>query len=261
MAFIEERKLTEILHRLKHINLENMRSVKLMSRIDTKYVTHASLLLPILESAARERYNVFFETTAINHYITNYFDTESLAMYIMHHNRRLHRQKIRCRTYVDSGLSFLEIKDKNNKGRTSKIRMPVTQNDSNSLKKNIKAVEFINSNSQFDFNTLVPILMTEFYRITLVNEQKTERVTIDTGLTFRNYSNEACAVLEDFIIIELKQDSRYVSEMRTILRELHIKPFRLSKYCIGVALTNPKVKANRFKYKIHLMNKLKKIYE
>ena len=44
--------------------------------------------------------------------------------------------------------------------------------------------------------------------------------------------------------------------MLNIMLELRIKPLKISKYCIGTALTTPEVKQNRFKAKIHKLHKL-----
>ena len=55
-------------------------------------------------------------------YDTLYYDTLDLQMYLRHHDRQLRRQKIRVRTYVDSQLTFLEVKNKSNKGRTLQAR-------------------------------------------------------------------------------------------------------------------------------------------
>ena len=261
MTFIKELQGSSIWSRMRHISLEEMKTVTLMSRIDTKFVTHQKYLLPILEEAEAKRYRVQYTTCALNNYDTTYYDTESMAMYLMHHNQKLHRQKIRCRTYTDSGISFLEIKDKSNKGRTNKIRMPVDQTDEESLKHNPEALEFIASNTQYDFQKLIPAVETEFFRITLVNDEKTERITIDVGLTFNNFTNGTRASLNDLIIIELKQDGRYISTMKNILKGFRIKPFHVSKYCIGTAMTNPNDKSGRFKRKLHLMNKIRKNYE
>ena len=56
-------------------------------------------------------------------YKSLYFDTEDRKFYNDHHNQRVNRYKVRYREYVDSGLVFLEIKCKNNKGKTIKKRL------------------------------------------------------------------------------------------------------------------------------------------
>ena len=59
------------------------------------------------------------------------------------------------------------------------------------------------------------------------------------------------------MIIELKRDGLMPSKMQHILRDMRIFPMKISKYCIGVAMTIPQVKHNRFKEKLVKLNKLK----
>ena len=53
------------------------------------------------------------------HYASVYFDTPAFTFYFDHHNGKIRRTKIRQRKYVDSELTFLEIKQKNGKGETT----------------------------------------------------------------------------------------------------------------------------------------------
>ena len=59
--------------------------------------------------------------------------------------------------------------------------------------------------------------------------------------------------------MELKQDGRAHSLLKDVLFELRIRPFKVSKYCIGTCLTRPEVKQNRFKKKLRRIEKLKAI--
>lgn len=257
MSVIKELQESGILERMPAISLEEMKSVRLMSRTDTKYMAAERMLMPILEKAAESGYSVQYTTTPLGGYNSVYYDTDALEMYIRHHNRILTRQKIRVRTYLDSGVSFFEIKNKTNKGRTKKVRIQVENSDNPAIFENGKVSDFLKENSKYIPEMLSPSLQTKFRRITLVNPQKTERITIDLNLEFTNFRNGAVKELEGLIIIELKKDGRYVSMMGKILQNLRIRPFKISKYCIGTVLTNPDIKANRFKRKIHLLNIIK----
>lgn len=245
-----------IWNQMPRISLDEMKSVKLMNRTDTKFVAPRCALAQILKRAHQMEYMVQYTTGALNSYSTIYYDTTALEMYTMHHNRKLCRQKVRSRTYIESDISFLEIKNKNNRGRTKKIRISVPCTDTSLIKQNDEAVKFIEKNTKYLFSNLRPALTTEFSRITLVNKEKTERITIDLNVNFHNFSHNNDDNLNDIIIIELKQDGRYVSTMRQILRDLRIMPFKISKYCVGTALTNPDAKTNRFKKKIILLRKI-----
>lgn len=108
----------------------------------------------------------------------------------------------------------------------------------------------------YSFTDLRPTLGNRFDRITLVNFGKTERLTIDFGLRFYNYETEQEAEMGDIVVVELKRDGRAPSPILSILRELRIKPSGFSKYCIGTAITNARLRQNRFKPRLHKIGKI-----
>ena len=246
----------EPLEALAPITLEEMESVKLMNRIDTKYLTDEATLLEILRDAARTGYRVLVtDGSRIGPYDSVYFDTEGLKMFSDHHNRRLRRQKVRTRAYVNSGDAFLEIKRKNNRGRTKKKRTGIPIQELPDFRADADACRYLSDHSDFEAGQLRPTLETLFKRITLVNPARTERITIDTRLCFKNFRTGLETTLQDAVIIELKQDGHAASPMKGILLDHRVKPARLSKYCIAVTLTDPSAKSNRFKVKVRLIEK------
>lgn len=249
------------------ISLDEMESVKLMNRIDTKFAVSLSLLPAILEAARESYYIQQIAGQRIATYDTMYYDTDTLDMYVRHHDRQLVRQKIRVRQYVDSHLTFLEIKRKNNKGRTSKKRIMVpgfelTADTPSVLKHKRKEDEpvtvasFIDAKSRYEWSEITPHLWTKFHRITLVNKAKTERLTIDLDLVWENVITGESRTFADLVIIELKRDGNAYSLMNKIMQDLRVHPLKISKYCIGTALTTPDIKKNRFKAKIRKIVKL-----
>lgn len=244
------------LNQMRHIDLSEMKAIKLMNRIDTKYIANRRQLLQILTLALNDYRAQNIDKEIISKYDTIYFDTADVAMYQRHHDRRLQRQKIRTRKYVTSDIAFVEIKNKTNKGHTQKVRTAIGNDAWHDFRTDTAATQFVASRTQYDVATLLPQVRTRFDRITLVNNAKTERLTIDMNLTFDNYTTRQTASLNELIIIELKQDSQADSPMKRILRDLRIFPAKISKYCIGTALTNPDVRSNRFKIKIRKIEKL-----
>ena len=241
---------------LRPITLEEMEGIKLMNRIDSKYLTDEATLLHILDRAAEAGYRVLVtEGMRISPYDSVYYDTAGLRMFYDHHNRRLVRQKVRTRSYVNSGDTFLEIKRKNNKGRTKKKRMGIPAAELMDFRADDAACAYLAGHSWFTAPELSPVLETAFHRITLVNPAKTERLTIDTQLSFKNFRTGKETSLQNAVIIELKQDGRAESQMKNILLDLRIKPVRVSKYCIAVTLTDPQAKSGRFKGKVRRIEK------
>ena len=244
-----------------------MESVKLMNRIDTKYAVPWSVLPAILEAAQPDYYVQEIDGKRIATYDTIYYDTADLDMYIRHHDRQLVRQKIRVRQYVDSQLTFLEIKRKNNKGRTNKKRIVVPgfaiEGDTVSVLRHkkredepITVARFIDTKSRYRWESISPHLWTKFHRITLVNKAKSERLTIDMDLVWENVVSSERKTYPELVIVELKRDGNVPSLMTGIMLSQRIHPFKISKYCIGTALTSPGLKQNRFKKKIRSIEKI-----
>lgn len=243
----------EQLHDFNPITLEEMESVRLMNRIDTKYVAGIDkfpLLIPFLkENYCLQQVN----NNSVSNYHTIYYDTIDNQMYLRHHNGRKKREKIRSREYVDSEIWFLEIKDKNNKSRTKKIRIPIPNEKISNYD---EALGFINNNAEYNFDSISPHLENNFRRLTFVNNNRTERLTIDMDLSFHNLETNKDAALTEIMIIELKQDGNIQSPFKSFLNDLSIQSRSFSKYCIGCALTNDSLKRNRFKKTLMYINKL-----
>ena len=233
--------MVDILNLYETVSLEQMKCVRLMNRTDTKYVTTLPFLIQLLERA-QEDYLVQ-EINGLRNmpYSTHYYDTQQCDMYKRHLHGHKRRQKIRIRTYEDSGVTFLEIKNKNNKGRTYKKRIACAGFEER------ESCEFINENSAYLYKELQRQVENRFSRITLVDRQMTERLTIDTNLQFYNLHTGESRTLDDLVIIELKRDGHKRSPILELLRQLHIHPASFSKYCIGMAMTNQSLQKNRFK--------------
>lgn len=248
--------LAEPLAALAPIPLGELDSVKLMNRVDTKYLTDEAHLVRVLRDAARVGYRVLdVGGERLSRYDSVYFDTETLRMFTDHRNRRLNRQKVRTRHYVGTSVAYLEIKRKNNKGRTRKKRIAIPVEEMQDFRKDTVACDYLARKSWFTVGELSPVLETVFRRITLVNDARTERVTIDTGLQFNNFRTGHACSLRDAVIIEIKQDGRCGSPMKQILLDHRVKPARLSKYCVAVTLTDPDARSGRFKEKVRRIEK------
>ena len=242
------------LSRFEKITLSEMDNVKLMSRTDTKFAFNISILPKVLEKLSQFYRVMEIDGDRLHHYKSLYFDTEDRKFYTEHHNRRVNRNKIRFREYVGSGLTFLEIKLKNNKGKTIKKRIKV---DSISEKITEKQQEYIDKIIGYTIKVNAKQWI-KFSRVTFVHKTKKERLTMDVNLTFN--TNEEKGDLKNIVIAEVKQErmSRS-SDFMKIVKEMRILPFRLSKYCMSSMQLWPQLKQNRFKEKQRFVNKLQKL--
>ena len=243
------------LYQLQPISLDEMSGIKLMNRTDTKFVTSKSKLAELLELAQGKYYAQQIDGQRVANYRTTYWDTPEHLFYLEHHNGRQPRQKIRIRTYMDSDMTFLEVKTKNNHGRTKKKRISVPSQD---LPDVLEAggSPFIQGLTGQTFDDIMPTVQNQFQRITLVNYGKTERLTIDFNVRFHNYETDMDAQTGDLVIIELKRDGNVYSPILELLRQVRVKPHGFSKYCIGSAMTNGHLKNNNFKFKMITISKL-----
>ena len=240
---------------LPPITLEEMSGIKLMNRTDTKFVATIEQLHSFLLAVRGKYYIQEIDGKRIASYHTTYFDTADYHMYSIHHAGRQVREKIRVRTYLDSDQTFFEIKNKNNHGRTKKKRISIIEHNAiEQERENI--VPFMAKHAWYTIDEISPVIENWFNRITLVNFEKTERLTIDFNLRFHHFENDGHNSLQRVAVIELKRDGNVPSPALDILREIRIKRSGFSKYCIGSALTNDRLKKNNFKERLRMIEKM-----
>ena len=250
--------LDEMLQDFQPISLEEMKSVKLMNRIDSKYLVPFCQLPEILSHLSSNYYAQARDGKKFAHYQTLYYDTPDIQMYVAHQDGKLNRQKLRARIYCETQDCFCEIKNKNNKKRTKKKRVEIPVAAFGNMLKNVDAHDFVAEKLHYPVDSLLANVENNFDRITLVNREKTERLTIDTHIKFYNHLTGISAQIPELVIIELKQDGNYPSFFKALLFDMRIRAKRISKYCLGTMLTVPEVKMNRFKKKLRYIEKITK---
>jgi hypothetical protein len=246
--------ISQLLDRFKPITLGEMDSVRLMRRVDTKFVVPITMLPALLESALSNYRMVEIGGRRDQPYETTYFDTNSYEMYRLHHNGKLNRFKIRLRSYKISGQDFLEVKRKNNRGETIKTR--IAQNgEGTSLGGKSNSV-FLSKYTPYNHSQLQAVLGNSFIRLTLVSKQLDERITIDYNLSFSDLKHENQLLAKGLCIVEIKRSrDSSPSPFIATLTNLRVNAMGFSKYCLGMAMLNPEVKNNLFRNRIRLVNK------
>ena len=244
--------LLKTLDRFEPISLKEMDEVQLLNRTDTKFVFTIPELLELLKMS-NDSYKVLtIDNQRFSEYKTLYFDTPAYDFFLHHHNGKGNRYKVRMRKYLGSDLCFLEVKNKR-KGRTIKKRIviPDFQEELDTEKRN-----FVNDVIGYPAN-LTPALWNSFSRITLVSQELKERLTIDVGLSFS--SDGKTKNLPSIVIAEVKQErvSRDTPLVAN-LKQLKIRPTRMSKYCMGCVFLKNQLKHNNFKEKLLMLDKLSK---
>jgi hypothetical protein len=246
------KKFTNQLSLLNSVSLNELESVSLLNRMDSKYALRGDDLLKIFPCLI-ENYNVLeIDGVRIFSYENNYFDTPDLQFFRDHHNGYVNRIKVRSRRYVESDLCFFEIKKKEKIARTNKHResLPYMISDIDESRKNM-----IQDYTRKNIGEVTLILKNNFSRVTLVNNHFTERVTIDMNLHFIDSQRDV--KFGKIAIIEIKQSKNtQTSPLTASLKYHHIRSQGISKYIYGVISLNPTVKKNNFKPIIKTINKL-----
>lgn len=231
--------------------LAEMNSVSLMKRVDTKFILKESQLLEVLSKLYDDYKILEIDQERLMKYSTLYFDSENKKCFKDHHNGKLNRYKIRMRKYLVSDICFLEIKKKNNLGITNKIRRQIKDFETNLTS---ESKDFI-TKSNINNLLLEPSLYNNFSRMTLVNKNESERITIDVDLSFSFGTDEK--KFDKLVVVEIKQEGKRLNTtINRALKSMSILPTNFSKYCIGISNIIGDIKSNRFKEINLKINKL-----
>ena len=237
--------------------LDDLNNANLMNRVDSKFILPMSFL-PALLWELRSDYRVLdIDKKRCFSYHNQYFDTPNMDLYHDHHNGKLNRYKVRSRCYVDTATEYLEVKLKNNQSRTVKTRIKLDNNaNESSICHQFIQQEMNGKNSNLDVTQ-----QSGYRRISLANEEKAERLTLDFDLWYKNKRGNNQVTLPHFFIAELKQNKKSKhSPFYQLMTKLNFFPTSFSKYCIGCALLYPgEIKTNRFKAILTQIQKFNRI--
>lgn len=237
----------------RSVSLERLERLNLLSRFDIKFAVHLSKLPQIL-SLFQHDYSILEIDGRRNFcYNNQYFDTKDYMFYNQHHNGKANRDKIRFRNYSDSSQCYFEIKHKSNNSKTSKIRIRINNQESSIFG---EVGNLIVKELGIHPEDLIQTLNVSYKRITLINEKKQEKITLDRNIEFHTSDEQYC--MTDIALIEVKQKCiNNDSESIQSLKKLNVhKISGFSKYCMGLVNTNKKIKYNRFKKQQLLIKKI-----
>ena len=177
-------------------------------------------------------------------YESAYFDSPDLELFRAHRQGRRLRYKVRTRTYLDSGESLFEVKLKGGRGETIKLRLPYQFKDRSRITG--EAQDFLEDALLDNYHVrppqLVPSLTTRYSRATFVDVTDGARLTCDIDLACTAHDETRQG--PDLILVESK--STGPGRADDVLAGMGVRPVSVSKYCIGIALTNPELPANKW---------------
>lgn len=214
------------------------------TRVDRKYVVSEAVLEELL-SANRAWWSAD-TTTGLNvqHYETEYFDTPDLHLFHAARGQRPLRNKVRVRHYLDTATRFVEVKSRNVRGETVKVREPWTGllDDARLL------LDASLGRDGALIDSLVPTARTAYERTALIVGGG-GRMTIDRGLqvgSAAGFSHRLFAEGAELLIVETKAADRSPTAIDRWLWDRHIRPTSLSKYALAVASFRPDLPVNRW---------------
>ncbi len=242
------------LDRYETVSLEELKhsDAQLLNRKESKFLMNVDQFSELLTSLEGSYRVLKVDDSLASGYMNEYYDTDSFTTYLQHHNGKANRHKLRVRHYLSSGETYLEIKQKLNTGRTVKKRIPV-EDDAELSEPEPRA--FLSSYFPYDYRAFHPVLKTRYNRITLVSKNHPERITFDLLFSFE--ADGDAYGYPELVIGEIKHNCPMrESPAGAALQQIGVHDTGFSKYCIGVALTNCRLKHNRFKPKLLLLDKL-----
>lgn len=224
----------------------------LQTRVDRKYLLHRTALASVLAELPAGTRVLDIDGERSLRYASQYFDTPSLDSYYGAARGRRRRFKVRSRTYVDSGGSYLEVKTRGGRAVTVKDRVPVhgdvLDSDAVAYASELLAGAGIPDAPRLA-DALVPVLVTRYRRATLLlpatEAHDASRGTIDTELAWISHDGRMLR-LPASVIVETKSGQRAGALDRALWRQRH-RPATVSKYGTGMAALHPTLPSNKWR--------------
>lgn len=242
-----------LLGRLDPIDLATLNAeAELQTRVDRKYVLPRTALGPALATLPPCARILEIDGERSLRYTSQYFDTPALDSFYGAAFGRRRRFKVRARTYVDSGGSFLEVKTRGGRAATVKNRVPVEgdvlDDEAVAYASDLLADAGIAGAGDVA-SALAPVLTTRYRRATVLlpgtDAHDPSRATIDTELAWIARDGRVLA-LPAAVIVETKSGGRAGALDRALWRQGH-RPATVSKYATGMAALHPALPAHKWR--------------
>jgi hypothetical protein len=228
------------------VGLEDvLATAALQTRMDRKYVVPLDLFETVLDQLGDRLTALQIGQRRVFHYESVYFDTPDLTAYRQHAHGRRRRVKVRTRAYLDSGECLLEFKSVGPRGQTVKERYPYPLACRHELDEGAHALAHDRVGPIIRTADLGHVLTTTYHRATVVDPALGTRITCDVGLGFQDSAGRCWGPLEGVVVLESKTTGPD-SPVDRVLRRLGRRPLSLSKYCVGMAVLDPGLPANRW---------------
>jgi hypothetical protein len=228
-------------------------SASLQDRVDRKYVTTAAVAVDLLRRLlADHAVSVLtIEGARSFDYRSNYFDTDDRLLLRLAAGARRRRFKVRTRVYEAPRSCVLEVKLREDRGVTAKLRAVYEPDDA--LRLTDAARQFV-ADATAHLPTLhnlalAPSVATQYRRSTLlIGGKHPSRLTVDRRLmwaSLRDPSSLRWVPVLDDVIIESKSSGTPTDADR-LLWATGTRPQRVSKFGLASVLDDPRLPSNRW---------------
>ncbi|MDA0728206.1 MAG: polyphosphate polymerase domain-containing protein [Bacteroidetes bacterium] len=227
------------------IGLADLDSVALMDRYDEKFIVPTAWLGKVLSSLQNHQI-LTIAGAATTTYSNVYFDTPLKHCLESHTRGRNQRVKVRIRQYENTGVAFLEVKQRDVHGKTTKHRQVRRSDQAWDAPLTSKEREFVGALVPFADN-LNPALRGRFERFTLADLGTGERITFDQNLCFSLPPASSWQhPIPHLAVVEWKQAT--INHQGALIQAFREQPFRrgplgralsLSKYILGQHTLDP----------------------
>ena len=236
------------LDRLAHVSLDEVLALApLQSRRDRKYVLQRTEFPAFLADLPPTTRVLAIERRTLMGYQSVYFDTDSLHCFRSTARKRPQRAKVRTRTYLDTGRTWLEVKQRDRCGMTHKLRQPHARQDAYDLADGAAFVDAVQD--RVSAASLSPVLRTTYKRVTLLLDDAV-RATIDVGLQCVDLRDGSTVSPDGLVLIETKSPAGPSACDRLLWRHGH-RPTKVSKYATGLCALHPELPSNRWHRVLH----------
>ena len=231
----------------------------LLTRMDRKYLVPPGDTQHVIDYLAPRAQVLQIDGLRHFRYASTYFDTPGLDAYFLAARKRRRRYKIRTRTYLDSGLCFLEVKTNGSREATVKDRFKYDPDDADRItpdgrlfviERLVESGTCSPDEARMIAEALVPVMDSTYSRTTLHLPHDEARATFDTRLTWDLFGPDGKRLgqgvsVDHLNVVETKNPSTASPTDRLLWHQGH-RPARISKYATGMALLHPELPANRW---------------
>lgn len=221
---------------------EVLAQAELQTRVDRKYIVERSAFDRMIVDLSPLLKCLTIDDRRVARYRSVYFDTDELTFFHQHLQGRRRRFKVRTRSYLDSDTSVLEVKAKGLRSVTVKERLPWTDDAAHRLAQRGDGFVAEAIGSEVYRGVLAPVLETYYRRATLVDQASQSRITCDTDLRFCRGNADATGRPSEVLVETKSVGGRCATDHW--LQAHGVRAQSMSKYCLGVALLYPHVRAN-----------------